>query len=317
MRLLLQMAKIAISVAVIFYLASKYDLLNAFEVIIRQKPAFLIIGTAILCIQIAIAAFRWNSVVTALARSIAISKVVKAFYVAAFLNTCFPAGVAGDIARIWLIRANEMGLTRAFNSVLIDRIVTVLTLLILGTLMEPFVWQHIVIGKDAFLIIPLLTVLGVVGIVALTNLDRIPAINRALVALRLDRLTSILDSLASDSRAVFLTGRGLATTIGFGLASHVTVAIAVYVFAVGLNVDITMAQCQLVMPIILLVTSLPISVGGWGPRELAMVYLFGAFGVPPAEALTLSIQFGVCSMLAATPGAVVWIMWGNRARASA
>jgi uncharacterized protein (TIRG00374 family) len=315
MRLLLLIAKIAISVAIIAYLAANYDLLNAFQIIFQQQPVFLLIGTVILCIQIAIAAFRWNSILVAFAGSIPLSRVVKAFYIAAFLNTCFPAGMAGDIARIWLVGDNEIGLGRAFNSVLIDRIVTVLTLLILAAAMEPFVWQRITNGKDAFLIIPLLTVAGVIGIAALTSLDRIPMIDWLFRALRLGRLASILKRLAADSRAVFRTGRGLLTTLGFGLASHITIAIAVYVFAIGLNVDITLAECQLVMPIILLVTSLPISIGGWGPRELAMVYLLGAFGVPTAQALTLSVEFGVCSMLAALPGAVVWIMWRRSAGA--
>jgi hypothetical protein len=317
MRVLLQLAKIAISLAIIVYLSVKFDLLNAFQVILRQKPEFLAAGTIFLCVQIAVAAFRWRSVLTAFAGPVPVSRTIGAFYVAAFLNTCFPAGVAGDVTRIWLVRADGIGVVRAFNSVLIDRIVTVLTLLILGTAMEPFVWQRIVGGRQVFLVIPLLAATGVVGIAVLVSLDRSPRFKRTLLALRLSALASILDRLAVDSRAVFCSGRRLAATFGLGLASHVTLGLAVYVFAIGLKVDITVAECQLVMPIILLVTSLPISIGGWGPRELAMVYLLGAFGVSTAEALTLSVEFGVCSMLAALPGAVVWIMWRRGARASA
>jgi glycosyltransferase 2 family protein len=307
------LGKIAISAAVILYLSVKFDLTGALRLILLQQPEIVAAGVAILCIQIGIAALRWRSVLATLAGSISSSRTVGAFYVAAFFNTCFPAGVAGDVVRIWLVRADAIGLVRAFNSVLIDRIVTVLTLLILCASMLPVVWQRIVAGKQLFLAVPLLGAAGLIVIAALVNLDRLPRLKRVLVELRLVTLTSVLDRLAVDSRAVFCSARALAGPLGLGLASHVTVGAAVYVLAVGLNVGVTMAESQLVMPIILLVTSLPVSIGGWGPRELAMVYLLGAFGVPGDKALSLSIEFGMCSILAALPGAVVWIIWRRRA----
>jgi len=309
MRVLLQVAKVAVSAAIIFYLSIKLDLLDAFAVMLRQKPVFLAAGTVIICIQIAIAAARWLSILAALAGPISASRLIGAFYVAAFLNTCFPAGVAGDAARIWLVRAGEIGVVRAFNSVLIDRVIAVLTLLVLCTAMEPFVWQRIMVGREVFLIIPALAAAGALAVAALAHLDRIDGLDRMLRALRLGGLASVLQRLALDWRAVFRADRRLAATFALGLASYAAVGLAVYVFAVGLEVDIGLAECQLVMPIVLLVTSLPISIGGWGPRELAMVYLLGVFGVPSTEALTLSVEFGVCGTLAALPGAVVWIMW--------
>jgi uncharacterized protein (TIRG00374 family) len=309
MQVFVLLGKIALSAAVVLYLSAKFDLVGAFRLILRQQPEIVAAGVAVLCIQIAIAALRWRLVLTTLTGPVSSSRIVGAFYVAAFFNTCFPAGVAGDAARIWLVRADAIGLMRAFNSALIDRIVTVLTLLILCAAMEPFVWQHIVAGKQLFLGVPLLIAATMITIAVLVNLDGVPLLKRMLVALRLLTLASLLDRLAVDSRAVFCSPRALAGPLGLGLASHITVGTAVYMLSLGLNVDITMAECQLVMPIILLVTSLPISIGGWGPRELAMVYLLGAFGVPGDEALALSVEFGVCSMLAALPGAVVWIMW--------
>jgi len=50
--------------------------------------------------------------------------------------------------------------------------------------------------------------------------------------------------------------------------------------------------------------SLPLSVGGWGTRELAAVYCLGKLGVPAPDALAVSILIGLCStavLLATTP----------------
>jgi uncharacterized membrane protein YbhN (UPF0104 family) len=50
--------------------------------------------------------------------------------------------------------------------------------------------------------------------------------------------------------------------------------------------------------------SLPLSVGGWGAREVAAVYCLGKLGVPAPDALAASIVIGLCStavLLATVP----------------
>lgn len=47
--------------------------------------------------------------------------------------------------------------------------------------------------------------------------------------------------------------------------------------------------------IVTLAASMPLSVNGWGIRELASVYAFGALGVGAAEAVAASVLIGLCS----------------------
>ena len=49
--------------------------------------------------------------------------------------------------------------------------------------------------------------------------------------------------------------------------------------------------------IISLAASMPISVGGWGAREVTAVYVLGNLGIPAADAMTMSIMVGLCSTL--------------------
>ena len=49
--------------------------------------------------------------------------------------------------------------------------------------------------------------------------------------------------------------------------------------------------------IISLAASMPISVGGWGAREVAAVYVLGTLGISAADAMTMSIMVGLCSTL--------------------
>jgi len=59
---------------------------------------------------------------------------------------------------------------------------------------------------------------------------------------------------------------------------------------------------------VLLISMLPISIGGWGVREGAMVLALRGFGIPTEEALLPSILFGLCAVTATLPGATFWIL---------
>lgn len=57
--------------------------------------------------------------------------------------------------------------------------------------------------------------------------------------------------------------------------------------------------------IISLAASMPITVGGWGAREVAAVYVLGKLGIPAADALTMSIMAGLCVTLVTLAAAPV------------
>jgi hypothetical protein len=65
------------------------------------------------------------------------------------------------------------------------------------------------------------------------------------------------------------------------------------------------------MPPVMLIASLPISISGWGVREGAMMVAFGLLDVPKEAALALSVQFALLGYLAATPGALAWLIEVN------
>jgi len=53
----------------------------------------------------------------------------------------------------------------------------------------------------------------------------------------------------------------------------------------------------------LLAMSLPLNVGGWGPREGVMAWAFAASGLDAAQGLTTSVVYGLFALAASLPGA--------------
>ena len=64
-----------------------------------------------------------------------------------------------------------------------------------------------------------------------------------------------------------VAGRPALAVLVSGIVVHLMRVVSVYIIAVGMHLDIVFSDCLVLVPAALLVTVLPISVGGWGIRE--------------------------------------------------
>ena len=137
-------------------------------------------------------------------------------------------------------------------------------------------------------------------------LDRLPT------AISHWRLVRGLALLAGDARKVFLVPGHALRVLGWGVVGHVNVALAVYILARGLDLDVGLVDCLALIPPVLLITTLPISIAGWGVRELSMVAAFGLIGVPDEGAVALSVVFGLVVAVMSLPGGLIWLLGEDR-----
>ena len=69
--------------------------------------------------------------------------------------------------------------------------------------------------------------------------------------------------------------------------------------------------------LVLLAMTIPLSIGGWGPREGAAAWLFTMAGLSAAQGVSTSVVYGVLSLVASLPGAVVLLVaWLRRPTAT-
>jgi glycosyltransferase 2 family protein len=66
-----------------------------------------------------------------------------------------------------------------------------------------------------------------------------------------------------------------------------------------------------------LASMMPVSIGGWGLRETAMVYSLGLIGIAPEQALLLSVLIGLLNIVISLPGGVLWLILPSGARGAA
>lgn len=295
--------KLALTAAIIWFLATRIDLGDAARQAATIRPDMLALAVVLMLLQVLISAVRWQAVLRAIGALLAFRQVFEIFYIGVFFNIALPSSVGGDAVRMWKSRRAGLSLSGAVNGVMLERVVTVFGLVLMVAVTQPLLLRRLPDLPGTW-VFPVLTLVALAGIVGLMLLDSLPATLRRWAVVR------GLGHLAQDSRRLFLIPRNATLSLVWALLGHVNLALTVLVLALGLDLGVDIVDCLVLVPPVILITTLPISIAGWGVREMAMVTAFGFVGVPPASGLALSVLFGLVIVVTSLPGGVLWLLSG-------
>ena len=242
--------------------------------------------------------WRWHGVVALHATGFGLWRATTVSFAGALFNQLLPTSVGGDVVRAWLARDSGLATGDAVASVVVDRVVGLVSLV-------AFVGAMVLVFGSRW----------EAPAVSALFLTLVPAAAAGCVVLCWPRLPGALgrwrgrlggDRLARDLRALWGRPRLLTWLAALAVAGHVIAGVIGYALAVGAGLDLSLTDCLLVFPAMVLATMVPVSVAGWGVREGAAVGLLGLVGVAPAAAVALSIAFGATQLVAAVPGVLAW-----------
>ncbi len=268
----------------------------------QNRTVFMEAGFC-LAVQVILGAVRWRMVMAGLVGSggqiISHLSALKTYYISVFFNCCLPGTVGGDVIRVFLVKSEHTPLPLAISSVVIDRMIALLALGVMGGITMPLFAGYI--GISAWLLMPLFIVLVAFGFWILFHLDKI--------VLRIPFLKKLhwLEHLVQNIRLMLARPKPSSEALFCAVMAHVNYCLATYVLAESLGSPISLLDALTLVPWVLLIAIIPISIGGWGLREAAMVFLLGLIGVPQMVALTLSVQLGLLSIVVSIPAGLLWL----------
>jgi uncharacterized membrane protein YbhN (UPF0104 family) len=295
--------KAAISVALVAYLATSFDLGDAANRIAAVDPVWMAAMVGVFVLQLVNNVVRWCVVASAIGAPLPFWTAFRILYIAMFLNQALPSTVGGDAARMFFARRAGVSLAGAVNGVMLERVVAVLGLILLVVITQPFLLARIG-DNPAKYVFPALAAAGLIGVGVLMVLDRLPQ------NLTHWALVRGLAKLASDTKLLFLKPRPAMVAVALGVVGTGLIATTAYTLARALHLGVDLLDCLVLIPPVILVTTIPISIAGWGVREGAMVTAFAFIGMTQADAFVLSILFGLAYLVVALPGGAIWLSVG-------
>lgn len=97
-------------------------------------------------------------------------------------------------------------------------------------------------------------------------------------------------------------------SVSISIVMHLINSLIAIFVSRKLGADVNIVDIMLIMPSVMLVSSLPISIGGWGVREAGLALGFSMLGQPVAVAVATSIIIGLANLVSGLPGALAWAL---------
>jgi uncharacterized membrane protein YbhN (UPF0104 family) len=237
-------------------------------------------------------AWRWTVVARGLGVPLELRDAVAAYYRSLFLNLTLPGGVVGDVHRGVSHGRGADDVGRGLRAVAWERgagqvVQAVLTVAVLLALPSPV---RSYMPPAAFALAA-----AVIGVVLVGRLRSRGGRSR---------WARFREALAGDLRDAVLHRRALPVVV---VASAAVVAGHAVTFLIAARTAGATAPVSRMLPLALLamlVMVLP-SVAGWGPREGATAWAFGAAGLGADLGVATAVLYGVMSLVASLPGAIV------------
>lgn len=247
--------------------------------------------------------YKWQKLLTHDGLSCGYYYLLHLYFCGIFFNTFLPTSVGGDAVRGMLLTRKFRRPIVAVTSIFAERFSGLMAMFPL------LAFGYLLTGGSLGLN---LTCWGVVGMASLALIALIPCL---LVLLRWVRLGTghwmeKVNTAVSGLRG-YLGDWNMVWTLTWSSLVFQVLAVGVYWFAgKAFNLHVDFAALLTVVPLVTLLTLLPISLNGLGLREGGMVFLLARFGVEGHDALALSLTVYGVSLVLALLGGISWV-WGR------
>jgi uncharacterized membrane protein YbhN (UPF0104 family) len=303
-------ARVGVSVAMLALLISRVPAGELHELWPRWTPwTVLDLAGAVVATAAAfcVAAARWYEVSATLGLSASLPRLLQHYLAGQFVGNFLPTTIGGDVLRVGRLGRDCGDRPGAFASVVIERLTgwLVLPVLTLTALVADRGLLGPAGGRIA-LVVAVTTLSVLFGIVYAAEHPRLGG--RVLGDTSVRRyLGAVHTGLALYRRHPAAAGRLLVVAMGYQLllVSATATAAAAIGIRPGFGAWLAFA------PMVMIVQVLPVTIGGLGVREGALVVFLGAHGVDHAAAVSLGIVLYLLNLLVSLLGAPSFAVGGG------
>ena len=306
--------RIGVSAALLAFLLTRVHLGSVFDTGDASTLPLLGVAFTVWLVSIVLVTLRWQRVLQALDLGSPFPPLLSHTLAGLFVANFLPSTVGGDVLRVVRLSADNGEAPASFASVVLERLTGFVVLPFISLcalLLHP---SLLGLGNASRLALGLclLSLLALVVILALTASPRLGG--------RLAGRPSWLRFVGAVHLGLDRIRRHPSAAVGVlavALAYQLTVVTAAWVTAQALAIPLGWAPAFAFVPVMAIAQVIPVSFGGLGLREGALVVLLSPVGVSTEEAIALGLAMYGLNLVVSLLGAPALALGPRDARALA
>jgi hypothetical protein len=299
--------KIIVTAVLVAWLLTKINYGALLETLSVLNPLLLAFAVVLQIMAFMLGGLRWWVLLRHAYDQIPFRKVLPSYYLGLFFNNFLPTGVGGDVIRTIHLNLRGLRTKDLVVSALIDRTIGLMVVLLLGAGSIAFS-PDVNLGENIKMILAL-CFSAIVGIALLITWPRFMALidnfhHRYQHTRAWKTLLDMIRLCYSYRARPGLVMGALALT----LLMQSTVILTYCLLGNSIGIELSLITYFGIIPIVFIAANLPISIGGLGVRETALVALLAAANIDAQRAIALSLLYLLVLWIASAPGAGVILL---------
>jgi glycosyltransferase 2 family protein len=245
---------------------------------------------------------RWNFLLRAQNINIPRSKSYLYILISFFFNNFLPSGLGMDMIRSAYAGGRE-NFEKALGTSIMERILGMIGMMLIGI-------TAIFSGKLEFAKLSILYIGLIIFIILvyyfLTSL-KVKWLKEKLLSVKFLNLGESIREFYRAFKIYKNQKKTIVIGIGYSILIQLVIIMMNYFIAKGLSIPLPLFGLLSYIPIITVISLIPITINGLGLRETAYVYFFSLLNISEAGAMSLSLVFFFCSVIASCTGGIVFI----------
>jgi uncharacterized membrane protein YbhN (UPF0104 family) len=266
------------------YLFKKIDITHVLNTLFLINPLIFLSASFLYILSSYISTLRWKIFLPQ--QHLKVSELFSLYLIGSFFNNVLPGIIGGDLIKIFMIK-EKAGLKKALASVFMERYTGLFALLLIGFAFFCLFYKNLPQHR-------------LMWSVPLSFLSFILASLFLLLLGKIKFFKEFHDYVLSFTRKQILQA------IFYSFLVQFTIIVSVYVIFLGIDISVSFIEVCIFLPIIILISMLPISVSGIGVREWCFIIFFGkSFG--KAQVVAVSLLWFMSQVFASLVGGVEYL----------
>ncbi len=288
------LAKLSVSAVLIFVLFHKINISRFEDMLFKIGLLKFFLLSLLYILSQVVSSVRWSFVIESLNEKMAVLELLRAYFLGMYANLFLPSIIGGDAIKAYVV-SKKIGLRKSISSIFLERYNGLMALLLIS-LVSVLVFNRFFNAK----IIAGVVAVNIFSVISIYSL-------RFKIFRRYEKLRNFYDDIVMFHKSRFFVRVSILSVV------VQTIVILIYMLSgLMLGLKISPIYYFAFIPIINLISFLPISFNGIGVREFSFVYFFSFANLNKLQALSLSISVFFVVVFCSLIGGVVYFVSKDR-----
>lgn len=292
---LIFLLKLAVSSLALYIIFSRTDIGRIISTLKGIGVLYFFSAALLYVLAQLTSSFRWKLL---LPEKFTIKKLFSIYLMGAFFGSFLPGIIGGDAVRAYYLnkKAKKMSLTLA--SIFMDRYLGYVSLMLIGISAAPFALRYF--GDSGFKwLMPFIFTAFIIGSILFFGLQLGKKFRG------ISEFYEYFETLKTQKKIIL---KAILISL---LVQFLNFSIVI-VLAAGMGAKIPLLLLFVFLPVIITITTIPVSISGLGVREGAFVILLGLIGVSPEIATSLSLAWFFSVFTGSLPGLAIYFSFTKK-----